>query len=246
MSGLTLPDGEPELGPWRAQAWPDVLRDLLAAARAKGASSTRPVIVAIDGRSGSGKTTAAQHLTASSPGSTIVHTDDVAWWQSCFDWDALMRTGVLAPVRRGEAVSFRPPAWEARGREGSIEVPAGTTLLVVEGVGSSRRSLAPLLDASVWVQSDYDEANRRGIARDATQGQGPDFWWDWMAQENPFLLDDRPWERADAVVCGTPSRVGGGAESAGGDGSGESVAGGSDAARAVLRGGTPPDPPRRA
>ena len=26
----------------------------------------------------------------------------------------------------------------------------------------------------------------------------------WMAEENPFQLADRAWERATAIVCGTP------------------------------------------
>ena len=49
---------------------------------------------------------------------------------------------MLEPVRAGEAVAYRPPAWDARDRPGAVTVPAGLTLLVVEGVGSSRRALA--------------------------------------------------------------------------------------------------------
>jgi hypothetical protein len=87
-------------------------------------------------------------------------------------------------------------------------------VVLVEGVGSSRQGLVPWLDAAVWLQSDPDEAYRRGIHRDVVQGRNGEeaiaFWNEWMAQELPFLAADRPWERADLVVCGTPSeRVGG-------------------------------------
>jgi hypothetical protein len=27
---------------------------------------------------------------------------------------------------------------------------------------------------------------------------------DWMAEEMPFQASQRPWERADLIVCGTP------------------------------------------
>jgi hypothetical protein len=27
---------------------------------------------------------------------------------------------------------------------------------------------------------------------------------DWMAEENPFLAAQRPWERAGLIICGTP------------------------------------------
>ena len=49
---------------------------------------------------------------------------------------------MLAPVRAGCAVSWTPPAWAPHGREGTIDVPAGCPLVVVEGVGVSRRELA--------------------------------------------------------------------------------------------------------
>jgi hypothetical protein len=178
----------------------EVVHELLAGIDVAG----RPAVVAVDGRSAGGKSTLADHLVALVPGAAAVHTDDVAWWESFFGWDHLLASGVLEPVRRGEAVAYRPPAWDSRGREGAIEVPARSPLVVVEGVGSSRRSLVPLLDAAVWVQSDVVEARRRGLERDAAKGEDPAFWDEWDAAEVPFLADDRPWERAHLVVCGTP------------------------------------------
>lgn len=182
-----------------------VVDDLLAAA---GERDGRPAVLAVDGRSGSGKSTFASAVCAHLPGSVVVHTDDVAWWESFFGWDALMATGVLEPARRGGDVRYRPPAWETRGREGRIRVPAGARLLIVEGVGASRRSLAHLVDASVWVQSDGAEARRRGIERDGGDADAAGFWDDWQAEEIPFLATDRPWERAALVVCGTPALTG--------------------------------------
>lgn len=35
--------------------------------------------------------------------------------------------------RPGWAVSYRPPRWDSRGREGSLQVPAGRPLLIIEG-----------------------------------------------------------------------------------------------------------------
>ena len=116
-----------------------------------------------------------------------------------------MADGILEPLRRGEDVDYQPPAWKPRGRHGSIVVPVTAPLVVAEGVGISRRSLAPLLDANIWVQSDFREANRRGIAREGDQQEATDFWWEWDREEQAFLADDRPWERADVVICGTPA-----------------------------------------
>jgi hypothetical protein len=155
---MRLFPGEPAFGPWRVEPIPSVL------ARIRPGAGTR--IVAADGRSAGGKTTCATRLAATVPGATVVHTDDVAWYQAFFDWARLLREGVLDPARAGQPVAYRPPAWELRGRAGAIEVPARCPLLIVEGVGVSRLELSGCFDLRLWVQSDQVEARRRGLERD--------------------------------------------------------------------------------
>lgn len=191
---MKLGPGEPAAGPWQVVAVTEVLRRL----------GPLPRIVAVDGRGAGGKTTVAGVLTAAVERSAVVHTDDVAWHHSFFDWADLLIDGILAPLRRGEPVRYRPPGWIAKGRPGAIEIPAGLDLVVVEGVGAGRRELAGYLDALVWVQSDFAEAERRGIERDGGDQATIDFWHEWMAEEIPFLSGQRPWERADVIVAGTP------------------------------------------
>ncbi len=193
---MRLFPGEPEFGPWQAEPISSVL------VRIRPGAGTR--IVAVDGRSAGGKTTCAARLAATVPGATVVHTDDVAWYQAFFEWAYLLREGVLEPVRAGQAVAYRPPAWEARGRDGAIEVPADCPLLVIEGVGVSRRELSGDFDLRLWVQSDRVEARRRGLERDGPAEQP--FWNEWDAEEVPFLAADQPWERADLIVAGGPER----------------------------------------
>ena len=85
---------------------------------------------------------------------------------------------------------------------------------MVEGDGAGRREVGDLIDALIWVQSDEREAARRGRARAAhvdaidganmpADGSPPDDAG-WMAEEIPFNTDQRTWERADLIVCGTP------------------------------------------
>ncbi len=161
-------------------------------------------IIAVDGRSAAGKSTAAERLRSVIPDAAIVQTDDVAWWHSFFGWAELMRQGILEPVRRGELpIRYRPPAWDERSREGAIEVPATCRVLIVEGVGAGRTELRDLLDAIVWVQSDIAESRRRGLIRDGGDAAAEAFWDEWDAEEVPFLDEQAPWERADLILCGT-------------------------------------------
>ena len=202
---MELGPGEPAAGPWRVERLDVFARSLADAAPAR---TSRPLVVAVDGRGGSGKTTLAARLCRLLPAAAVVHTDDVAWWHSRFGWDDLMIAGVLEPLQRSGR-RYRPPAWDARGRPGHIEVPAAARVVLIEGVGASRRTLADRLDVAVWVQSDYGEAKRRGIDRDMrTRGLDEDValreWDEWEAEEVPFLLEDRPWERADVIAASAP------------------------------------------
>jgi hypothetical protein len=199
---MELGPDEPAAGDWRVERLVDFARLLADKA---GTVDGRPRIVAVDGRGGSGKTVLAERLRANMAPAAVVHSDDVAWGHSRFGWDDLMADGVLAPLRAGDAVHYRPPGWDNDKREGRLDVAAGYGTVIVEGVGVGRRSLAPLVDVMVWVQSDFAEAKKRGIRRDmADLGRTPDeavrLWDEWEAEEVPFLQQDRPWERADFIV----------------------------------------------
>ncbi|HEY1623666.1 MAG TPA: hypothetical protein VGG16_07685 [Streptosporangiaceae bacterium] len=202
---LQLSPEEPEAARWHAQLITDVAAALLEFGQARGASR-RPVVLTVDGRSSSGKTTLAARLRDAVAGSAVVHTDDIAWWHSRFGWADLLIDGILIPVRAGHPVSFRPPQWENRQREGAIVVPAGCPLLIVEGVGAARREAGHFAGASLWVQADERETERRSLARVGQPGESPTVrdLRDWMAEEVPFLSFQRPWERADLMACGTP------------------------------------------
>lgn len=192
---------EPAVPARAAVALADLLDHLLATA---GPVAGRPVLVAVDGRSSSGKTTLAARLAGLRTDAVVVHTDDVAWNQAVMDWADLLADGVLRPARTGAAVEFTPPAWVAHGRTGSIDVPAGTGLLLVEGVGVARATLAPRFDAVVWVTSRAPVRRDRNTARIAA-GEAPASGQPgWFAEENPFQAAERSWERADVIVDGTP------------------------------------------
>lgn len=191
--------GEPPAGPWQVWPFADVAGHLLTTAGEPG----RPVVIGVDGRSAAGKTTFSERLGRRLAGSWVVHSDDIAWWHSFFDWPELMIDGVLAPVRRAEPVSYRPPPWDERQRAGAVVVPAGTAVLIVEGVGVAQRALMPYLDAVVWIQSDVAESRRRGLERDGDGAAEIAFWDEWDAAEVPFQAAQRPWERANLVVLGT-------------------------------------------
>jgi hypothetical protein len=170
------------------------LRDRLIGDRTGG-------VIGVDGHSSSGKTTFAGRL-ADLLGGAVLHTDDLAWYHSVFDWGDLLLEHVLTPFRAGRAVDYRPPGWVERDRTGSVRVPAGPPWLVVEGVGCTRRVLGPLYDATVWVETPADVRRARDTVRVAAGEISPASYDAWMVQENAVLAADRAWERADLVITG--------------------------------------------
>jgi len=204
---MSLPTGEPAAGSWQAVRTSELMQLVAAATRVP---SARPRVLAVDGRGGSGKSTLAERLRREATRSALLHTDDLAWHEPLFGWGHLLARA-LESLRRGEPVRFQPPAWARHGREGAIEVPGGLDLVIVEGTGASQREVAALADTAIWVQADFAEAERRGIERDVAEGVNGDreqaiaFWRDWMAAELRFFDEQRPWERADVIVAGTPT-----------------------------------------
>src|SRR5215472_77346 len=177
---ITLHPEEPPAGPWRVERIPDVVAHL--AGRADVATGLRPLIVAIDGRSSSGKTTLAERVAKAIPATAVVHTDDIAWFHSRFGW-ADLAVRVLERAQVGEPLSFRPAAWDERHRAGAIVLPSGVQLFLFEGVGSSREELAHLLDGRLWVQADRVATDRRDDHRVAAGEVTRGAVEEWMVEE---------------------------------------------------------------
>lgn len=197
---MRLHPGETEAVGWRVVSVLDAVR------RLRDASPDvigRPRVIAIDGRGGAGKTTLAERLREAVPGSAVVHTDDVAWNHACFDWGAALVENILQPLRRGEAVDFRPDAWVTHDRPGSITVPSGADVIWVEGTGVIREELAPWLDASVWMQGDRDEQQRLLSVRDGDSPEQLEHVANWLLEEGLFMVRERPWARATMIVAGS-------------------------------------------
>jgi len=200
---MRLHPGEPEAVDWQVASLLDVVRHLRDASPDV---TGRPRVIAIDGRGGAGKTTLAQRFRTAVPNSFVLHTDDVAWNHAYFDWGGVLAENILRPLHRGQAVDFRPDAWVAHHRPGSITVPAGADVLWIEGTGVIREELAPWLDASVWMQGDLDEQERLLTVRDGESPEQLEHVANWLREELPFLLREQPWARATVIVAG-PSHL---------------------------------------
>jgi uridine kinase len=170
-----------------------------------------PVLVAVDGAGGAGKSVFAQALHESDPSVRVVHMDDFYKPSSertsqgtevggGFDWRRLRRQ-VLEPLRSGRPARYERYDWPSdRLAESHTLEPEG--IVVVEGAFVMRPELSSFYDFSVWVHSPRDVRLARGVARDGEEMR--ERWVaEWMPEEDRYVDLCAPMDRADLVVDGT-------------------------------------------
>jgi hypothetical protein len=136
-------------------------------------------LVAIDGPSGSGKSSLADELLAELPDAVLVRTDDFATWDDPVAWWPRLVDGVFLPLAQGRPGRYRRTVWsDGRphpGDEVAVRVPG---VLLVEGVSSGRRSIRPRLSYLVWCElSDPAARLARAVARDGEECRQPLLTW---------------------------------------------------------------------
>jgi uridine kinase len=185
------------------------LETLLAVIAARRA----PVLVALDGRSGAGKTTLARAI-AISLGAAIVESDDFfaggteSEWaartpaeraSACIDWRRL-RTEALEPLRAGRSARWQPFDFVAgtRAAAKSVECTAAPVILL-DGAYSARPELADLIGVSVLLE--LPGAIRRGRLLDREGAAFMARWHaTWDAAEDYYFTHIRPPQTFDIVI----------------------------------------------
>ncbi len=165
--------------------------------------SARPLLIAIDGLSGAGKTTLTNELAVllrAHCSVNVFHLEDVYP-----GWDGLRQgmdhyvRDVLTPLHTGQVAEWRAWDWEA-GDDGPARYTEPVDVVLLEGVGAACSAARPLLDAVVWIEAAEDLRCRMALARDGDT-YAP-FWDRWAAQEEQWLSADDVTEDADVIVNG--------------------------------------------
>ena len=163
--------------------------------------SPAPVIIAIDGRSGAGKTTLAVELAARLRAHhrvSLFHLEDIyPGWNGLAAGIERYVSTVLAPLSRGEAASWVCWDWEKH-YDGESRVTLPAEIVIVEGVGAAAAEARPLLTAVIWAEAPDDVRRTRALDRDGETYEP--FWDQWAAQEEAWLAADNVPGIADVRV----------------------------------------------
>jgi len=179
--------------------------------------SESPLIVAVGGHGGSGKSTTAARL-AADLGGVVVGTDGLyaadAGSRSTLcqlhDWDAIL--DLLRRLRTADRLTYRMRTYSGQERVRDEPLPP---VVVVEGIRLIRPEVLALVDVSVWLDCPVDEAGERAKQRNRLQGdeQSEIDLWDtkWIPEGRLYEKMINPAGLVDHVLCtSTPrSRPGG-------------------------------------
>ena len=178
-----------------------------------------PLVVAIDGRSGAGKTTIATEL-AAGLGAVVINGDD--FYNATMtdrDWDMRdaserardvidwkrMREEAIGPLRQGADAQWTTYDYE-RGPYPDGSYPMSRTVAVkshpvilIDGAYSGRPELADLVDVSVLVEAD-DVVRRRRLASREDPAFLEQWHLRWDDAEMHYFANIRPRESFDILV----------------------------------------------
>lgn len=163
--------------------------------------SPAPVIIAIDGRSGAGKTTLAVELAARLRARhkvSLFHLEDIyPGWNGLATGIERYVSTVLGPLSRGEAATWTSWDWEKH-YDGDSRVTLPAEIVIVEGVGAAAAAARPFLGAVIWADSPEEVRRTRALQRD---GETYEPYWDqWAAQESEWLAADNVAAEADLHI----------------------------------------------
>jgi len=174
----------------------------LIAALAEICSNTPRPIIAIDGPAGAGKTTLASTLSlalAKDFTSTVIHMDDLyAGWDGALGEKLTESlTWITECHKAKKALSFATFDWSINSF-GPTQNHASSTLLILEGVGSSQLAIEDRLSTSIWLDLDPHNGYKRVIERDGEQIT--EAMKAWLDQQRQHFISDRTKERSEFVL----------------------------------------------
>lgn len=167
---------------------------------------TRPLIIGIDGRSGSGKTVLSRVLAESLEKShqvTVLRLEDLyQGWNGLATGMRIFSQDVLPKLAAGETATYQTWDWHADGSDegglGDVVSTDPTEVIICEGVGVGARANRELLDILIWLRVPDQVRYTRAMQRDGKSYRGQ--WDNWAAQERLMLDQDQIYDEADLVL----------------------------------------------
>ena len=169
-------------------------------AAASSAAARPTFIVAIDGRSGAGKTTLAgkleKELREEGIDVAAIEVESfIGGWNGLIDGVEAVAAQILEPVRSRGRATARMWDWNRGAWAEEVRIPPSgpVGVLILTGCGAASAPCRPFVDLAVWVELDEERRRERVARREGDPGR----WWRmWAEQEDLLPRSGKP----DVVV----------------------------------------------
>ena len=159
------------------------------------------LLIAIDGRGGSGKNSLAEQLKQNLQNVTIVHLDDFAYPET--DRDRLLKQVILL-LKKDKTARYQRFDWGTKKLAEWHEIAPGG-IVIIEGVSTLHNVLNDYFDFRIWIECPPEVGFKRGLHRDKTEYKVDttnDWINKWMPEEKTYVESQKPQEKADYIVDG--------------------------------------------
>lgn len=168
-----------------------------------------PLLIAVDGPAGSGKTTFAKALAGHLPKSQVVHMDDIynGWEDALTDSLAFnLKRWIVDPFKNETQIKYPVFNWRNYSYQEEKTI-ASQTSVILEGVGAGNDRVFRDLDFLIWVEADLSIGLERVKKRDGEAVAQQLIAWrekelEWFSQnqtkaKSQLMIDGNPPAKID-------------------------------------------------
>ena len=185
----------------------DEVKPILAAISKISSLNARPILIAIDGPAGSGKTSLANQLASNLNSATTIHMDDLYnGWE-----DALTATltrhleeWILHPLAEHKSVKYQKFDWTSSAYGPPVEI-TDINLLILEGVGAAQARIRQQADLTIWIEVGPQMGLARVLNRDGAQILP--HMLKWQERESAHFIKDQTKENCQIFVDGSNTQI---------------------------------------
>jgi uridine kinase len=173
------------------------------------AQTEHPLLIAVDGPAGSGKTTFANSLASHLPQSQVVHLDEIynGWEDALTDsLAANLKSWIVDPFKNETQIKYPVFNWHSY-RYQDEKTIASKTSVILEGVGAGNDQVLRDLDFLIWVEADLSIGFERVRKRDGEAVAQQLIAWrekelEWFSQhqtkaKSQLMVDGNPPAKID-------------------------------------------------